>query len=185
MEIRQWFVDHRSGVLVQCWLMVVSVFTFIVFVDGVCNILRSETRGRIYATVAGIGGAVVATTLLVGQATFNAVVWIDGTAEASPDSTVRLVWSIACLMIYGATMPGIVLLTGAVATAGLRGSVVPLWLGRVAAVVAAVAVCGTLIQFGPGFAWFGLAAFLGLAVFGMTAAVSLLASDHGAVDTAV
>ena len=182
-EIRQWFLEHRNGVLVQGWLMIVTVFAFIVFVVGVRDILRKATHGDSYAIVAGLGGIVVATTFLFGQAVFNAVIWIDGTAEASPDNTVRLVWAIACLAIYGASMPGIVLLTGAVAIAGLRDNAVPVWVGRVAAVVAALAVCGTLIQFGPSFAWFGLAAFLGLAVFALTLAFPMMARGTEAVDT--
>src|SRR4051794_35097675 len=182
-EIREWFADHRTGVLVQGWLMIVTVFAFIVFVVGVCGILRRVPHGDIYAVVAGLGAAVVATTFLFGQAVFNAVAWIDGTAEASPDNTLRIVWSIACLTIYGASMPGIVLLTGAVAIARRRVKAVPVWVGRVAVVVTVLAVCGTLTQFGPGFAWFGLAAFLGLAVFALTLAIPMMAGRSDGADT--
>src|SRR4051794_21025939 len=45
-EIRRWFDDHRSGVLVQGWLMLVSVLAFVVFVVGVCDMLRRGARGR-------------------------------------------------------------------------------------------------------------------------------------------
>jgi hypothetical protein len=175
-EIRDWFVDHREGVLVQGWLMVVAVFAFIVFLVGVCDLLRRTTDGAALATVAALGGGVAAAALLVGQAAFNAAVWIDGNAEASADDTVRLVWSMACLLIYGASMPGIVLLAGAVAV-GRRNDAVPVWSARVAAVVALLGVAGTLIQFGPVFAWFALAAFLGLVLFSVALAVPMI--THG------
>ena len=175
-EIRDWFVDHREGVLVQGWLMVVAVFAFIVFLVGVCDLLRRTTDGAARATVAALGGGVAAAALLVGQAAFNAAVWIDGNAEASADDTVRLVWSMACLLIYGASMPGIVLLAGAVAV-GRRNDAVPVWSARVAAVVALLGVAGTLIQFGPVFAWFALAAFLGLVLFSVALAVPMI--THG------
>ena len=123
-----------------------------------------DYRWRRVATVAALGGGIAAAALLVGQAAFNAAVWIDGNADASADDTVRLVWSMACLLIYGASMPGIVLLAGAVAI-GRSCDGLPVWSGRVAAVVALLAVAGTLIQFGPVFAWFALAAFMGLVVF--------------------
>jgi hypothetical protein len=173
-EVREWFVDHRDGVLVQGWLMVVAVFAFIVFLVGVCGLLRRSPDGAVLATVAALGGAIVAVSLLVGQAAFNAAVWIDGNAEASADDTVRLVWSIACLAIYGASMPGIVLVAGAVAVGGSNDAL-PVWSVRVAAGVALLGVAGTLIQFGPNFAWFALAAFLGLVVFGLALAIPMIA----------
>ena len=172
-EIRDWFVDHRDGVLVQGWLMVVAVFAFIIFLGGVCDLLRRTTDGAALATVAALGGGIAAAALLVGQAAFNAAVWIDGNADASADDTVRLVWSMACLLIYGASMPGIVLLAGAVAI-GRSSDGLPVWSGRVAAVVALLAVAGTLIQFGPVFAWFALAAFMGLVVFSVALVVPMI-----------
>jgi hypothetical protein len=172
-EVRDWFVDHRDGVLVQGWLMVVAVFAFVVFLAGVCDLLRRGTGGPALALVAAVGGGVTATALLVGQAAFNAAVWIDGNAEASGDDTVRLVWSAACLLIYGASMPGIVLLAGAVAM-GRSNDAVPVWSTRIAAVVALLGVAGTTIQFGPVFGWLGLAAFLGLVVFSLALAVPMI-----------
>jgi hypothetical protein len=172
-EIREWFVDHREGVLVQGLLMVVAVSAFIVFLVGVCNLLRTATDG-VAAMVAALGGVIVATSLLIGQAVFNAAVWIDGNADASTDDTVRLVWSIGCLLIYGASMPGIVLLAGAVAIAGRNIDAVPVWSARVAAVVALLGVVGNLIQFGPDFAWFALAAFMGLLVFSLALAIPMI-----------
>jgi hypothetical protein len=174
-EVRDWFVDHRDGVLVQGWLMVLAVFAFIVFLVGVGDLLRRAPDGDVLAAVAVVGGVVVAVALLLGQAVFNAAVWIDGNAEASSDDTMRLVWSIACLAIYGASIPGIVLLAGAVAIGGRRAGALPLWSVRVAAVVALLAVAGTLIQFGPDFAWFGAIAFAGLVVLSLALAVPMVA----------
>jgi predicted transporter len=178
-EIRGWFVDHRTGVLIQGFLMVASVLFLIVFVVGVYELLRSATGTA--AIVAALGGAIVAATLLVGQAVFNAAVWINGNADASRDDTLRLAWSIGCLLIYGASMPGIVLLTGAVAVAGRRTNALPVWSVRVAAVVAVLGLAGNLIQFGPGFAWFGLAAFLGLVLFSVALAVPMVTRNRGAL----
>jgi predicted transporter len=163
--------------------MVVAVFAFIVFLVGVCNLLQTASNGAA-AKTAALGGAIVATTLLVGQAIFNAAVWIDGNVDASANDTVRLVWSIGCLLIYGASMPGIVLLTGAVAIAGRRNNALPAWCVRVAAIVAPLGVAGNLIQFGPDFAWFGLAALLGLVVFSVALAVPMIARRTEAADAA-
>ena len=178
-DIRSWFVGHRTGVLVQGLLMVVSVFFFIVFVVGVYELLRTATE-RATAMATAFGGVLVAATLLAGQAAFNAAVWINGNAGASRDDTVRLSWSIGCLLIYGASMPGIILLAGGVAIAGRRTNAVPVWSVRVAAVVALLGVAGNLIQFGPDFAWFGLAAFLGLVAFSVALGVPMIARSREA-----
>ena len=181
-EVRDWFVDHRGGVLVQGWLMVVAVFAFIVFLVGVCGVLRGTPDGAALAMIAALGGSVVAVSFLIGQAAFNAAVWIDGNVEASADDTVRLVWSIGCLAIYGASVPGIVLVAGAIAIGG-RNDAVPMWSARVAVVVALLGVAGTLIQFGPNFAWFALAAFLGLVVLSLALAIPMITHRSGVENT--
>ena len=67
---------------------------------------------------------------------------------------------------------------GAVAVAGRRRSALPVWSVRVAAVVALLGAAGNLIQFGPGFAWFGLAGLLGLVVFSVALAVPMIARNR-------
>jgi hypothetical protein len=173
-DLRHYLIGHRAGVLAQGWLMVVAELAFVVFLVGLCQLLRQGPGGVVLAATAAVGGAVLTAALLLGQVAYNATVWINGNIDKATDDTVRLAWSMACLAVYGASMPGIVLVTAATAFAGARSGAVPRWSAKIAAAVALLGVAGTLVQFGPAYAWFGLAAFLGLVAFSLAIAIPMI-----------
>lgn len=179
-EIRDYLVDNRSGVLAQGFLQVVAITLFAVFLVGLREVLRRADDEGFLATLAVIGGILMGVAVLIGQAAFNAPVWIDGNAQEISDELARLTWSLS-YVAFGMSGAGLVLLAGCTAIAGFRHHLVPAAVQWVAAVAALSGFGGFALQLGSDMGGLGLAAFGAIVLFVLVTAIAMVARKMSAV----
>jgi hypothetical protein len=172
-EIRDYLVDNRSGILGQGFLQMVAMVFGVVFFVGLANRVRSATDGELWGRVVLIAAGILGATVLVGQAAFNAPLWIDGNAQTMSDDLTTTLWSFAFLL-YGAGGPVIALVAGATALAGLRSRVVPAYVSWIGVAATVVALAAFSMQFGSDFGFVGFGAFLALMVFALATSIAMI-----------
>jgi hypothetical protein len=172
-EIRAYLVDNRSGILGQGFMQLIAITFGVVFFVGLANRVRSATDGELWGRVVIVAAGILAATVLVAQAGFNAPVWIDGNAQTMSDDLTTTLWSFS-YAVFAAGAPAIALLTGSTALAGFRGRVVPVWVSWIAAAASVIALAAFSMQFGSDFGFFGLGAFVALMVFALATSIAMI-----------
>lgn len=119
-----------------------------------------------------IGGVLLGASVLVAQAIYNSIVWVDGFAQTTSDDVIRLAYATANL-VFGASAPALVLIAGSTAIAAMRSKVLPAAVAWISAAATVVSVAAFLMQLGSDLGAIGLSAFLALMVFSLAAGVSM------------
>jgi hypothetical protein len=159
--------------------MMVMITFFAVFLVGLREVLRRADDEGFLATLQVIGGIFAGAAVLVGQAAFNAPVWIDGNAQDAGDDVARFAWSLS-YVAFGMSGVGVVLLAGSTAVAGFRHHLVPAAVRWVAALVAVCGLAGFAMQLGSDLGGLGLTAFFGILVFVLVTAIAMVARKMSA-----
>jgi hypothetical protein len=160
-EIREYFVDHRSGLLIGALLGLVAVPLVIWFAVVLRDLVRGDRLADALGTASLAGLLVTAAVALAGGAILVAAVYVDGTAAAMGDDGIRLVYE-AQMLLFASTSAGIALFGLTAALAIRRTAALPaytMWFGFLAAVANVVAMFSVLGADASALAFIGLIGF--------------------------
>ena len=176
-KIRQYFVDHRGGVIAGNFVGLFMT-SFILWFGVVFRELFRGDRTSSTLGTASLAGILVTVPLAVaGSALQLSAVYVDGAASHLGDDVVRLIYSAQALCFAGASS-GLVVFAAAATLAVRRTQVLPsylMWLGLLAVVGNIAAFFSAL---GPGSFFLG---FAGITTFGLFVLVAGIAMASGKV----
>jgi len=143
-----------------------------VFLVGLRDVVRRADDGAMLSTLTVVGGVLLAATVLVAQAIYNSIVWVDGFAQTTSDDVIRLAYSTANL-VFGASAPAFVLFAGSTAVAAVRSKVLPVVVAWIFGAATVVGVAGFLMQLGSDLGTTGLSVFFALMVVTLAAGITM------------
>jgi hypothetical protein len=178
-KIRQYFVDHRGGIIAANFVGLFLTSFVIWFAVVLRELLRGDRASSALGTASLAGILVTAPLAVVGGALQVSAVYVDGTASHLSDDLARLVYSSQALCFAGASS-GLVVFAAATAMAIRRTRALPsylMWLALLAVVGNVVAFCSAL---GAGSFFLG---FVGIATFALFVLVAGITMVSGKVAT--
>ena len=172
-EIRDYFVDHRTAILLSNLLGLIGTPLVVWFAVVFRHVVRGEEATTHALATASLAAVVLTAPMaMVGGALSSAPIYVDGVAEGLGDDAVRLVFE-AQLLVFAATGAGLVLFGLTAAMAVQRSGALPAyvtWLGFLVVVGNALAIISVI---GSGTALLGLAGVLTLVLFLLVTGVTM------------
>jgi hypothetical protein len=163
-EIRDYFVDHRTALLVATLLGLVAVPFAIWFAVALRDLVRGDRLSNALGTASLAGLLVTAAVALVGGALAVSAVYVDGAANGMGDDTIRVVYA-GQTLCFASTSAGLALFGLTAALAIRRTGALPpytVWFGLLASVANVVAMFSVL---GAGASNVGFVGLIGLVLF--------------------
>jgi len=173
-KIRDYFVDHRGGLLFANVLGLVAIPVLLWFGAVFREVVRGDETATALGTASLAGLLVTAPMAMVGGALQVSLIYDDGLVNKLGDDTVRVVWG-AQALLFGATAAGLTLFS---LTAGLaihRTRALPgytMWFAFLCTLGNIVAIFSVADAGAAGLSFIGLVTFaLFLLVAGVTMAL--------------
>jgi hypothetical protein len=181
-EIRSYFVDHRTALLVSTLLGLLAVPFAIWFAVVLRELVSGDRLSNALGTASLAGLLLTAAVALAGGAVAVAAVYVDGAANTLGDDTIRIVYE-AQTLLFASTSAGLVLFGLTAALAIRRTTALPIyvmWFGLLAALANVVAMFSVL---GAGAGNIGFVGLIGFALFVLVTGAAMLAGKTRAVQT--
>jgi len=175
-ELRDFFVQERSGILWSGLIQIVGMAMFLLVVAGVATTVRRSRDGDLLATVASISGTAAAALVIGALAIYSSIVWVDGAAEEASEGLLRFNLG-APWLLFAASALAISLLAGTMAVASLRDHIGPSWLGWASAISAIAGVVAVGASIDSSIAALGMLGFAGVLVFVIAYVIAELRGD--------
>jgi hypothetical protein len=179
-KIREYFVEHRGGLLLVNFLGMVAVPFGLWFAVMLRELVRGDREANVFATLSLVGFIVTAAAALVGGALQAAPVYVDGAAEVLSDDTLRIVY-IAQVLIFAALSAGGIAFGLGAALAIQRTQALPNYTMWLAFLVAIGNLLAMFAVFGPGAMALGLAGFITFGLFVLVTGIVMLAGKAAPV----
>jgi len=172
-KIRDYFVDHRSALLVSNFLGLVGIPFALWFGVVLRELLRGDSTANACGTASLVGLVVTAPMAMAGGAVASSAIYVDGAADRLGDDSVRIVFE-AQNLLFAASSAGLVLFALMAGLAIRRTGALPpylMWLAYLTAVANVVALFSTLAAGASALALLGVLSF---ALFVLVAGIVML-----------
>jgi hypothetical protein len=181
-KIRDYFVDHRTGLLVGTLLGLVAVPLGVWFAVLLRELVRVDRLTDALGTASLAGFVLAAALALAGGAVLVAATYVDGTAKSIGDDAIRIVYE-AQLLLFSSAEAGIALFATTAALAIRRSAALPgytVWFGFLAA---AANVVGMISVLGAGVSVLGFVGLIGFALFVLVTGATMAAGKARTIVT--
>jgi hypothetical protein len=171
-KIRQYFVDHRGGLLAGQLLGIIGVPLAVWFAVVLRSVVRGDRTANALGTASLAGLLITAPMAMAGGSVSIGAVYVDGVAKNLGDDTVRMLYVVQSLL-FTCTAAGIVLFASTAALAIRRTGALPVWTVWIG-LLAAVANVVTMFAFlGPGASALGFVGVIAFALFMLAAGIAM------------
>lgn len=171
-EIRRYFVDHRSGLLISNFLGLVATPFVLWFGVALRQQFRRDAMSTVLGTTALAGLILTAAMATVGGVLQAAPVYVDGAANHTSADVLRLLFDAQALS-FGATAGGMFLFAACSAFAIRRTGALPTYVMWLATLNALGAVLAAFSVLAPGAFALGFVGVTTLLLFVLVAGVTM------------